>query len=129
MVGHGYQRTTTDYCVYFKRFPSEKFIILLLYVGDMLIVGQDIAQIIKLKEELADSFDMKDLGLANEILGMEITRDRKNRRMWPSQESYVEHILERFNMKEAKLVTTPLGGHFKLSKNSCPSIEEKRRRK
>ena len=30
MVGHGYQRTVADYCVYFKQFPSEKFIILLL---------------------------------------------------------------------------------------------------
>ena len=38
MVGHGYQRTTADYCVYFKRFPGEKLIILLLYVDDMLIV-------------------------------------------------------------------------------------------
>ena len=39
VVGHWYQRTTTNYCVYFKRFPGEKFIILLLYVDDMLIVG------------------------------------------------------------------------------------------
>ena len=34
-----YQRTAVDYCVYFKRFPCEKFFILLLYVDDMLIVG------------------------------------------------------------------------------------------
>ena len=40
MVGHGYQRTTTDYSIYFKQFFGEKFIIL-LYVDDMLIVGQD----------------------------------------------------------------------------------------
>ena len=77
MVGHGYQRTAADYCVYFKRYPGEKFIILLLYVDDMLIVGQDRAQISKLKEELAESFEMKDLGPAKQILGMEITRDRK----------------------------------------------------
>ena len=50
------------------------------------------------------------------MLGMEITRDKKNRRLWLSQESYVEKILKRFNMKEAKPITTPLGGHFKLSK-------------
>ena len=124
MVGHGYQRTAADYCVYFKRYPDEKFIILLLYVDDMLIVGQDRAQISKLKEELAESFEMKDLGRAKQILGMEITRDRKNRRLWLSQERYVERILERFNMKEAKPVTMPLGGHCKLSKSSCPSTEE-----
>ena len=84
MVGYGYQSIAADYCVYFKQFHSEKFIILLLYVDDMLIIGQDIAQIRKLKEELAESFDMKDLGPTKQILGMEITRDWKNRRLWLS---------------------------------------------
>ena len=72
---------------------------------------------------------MKDLSPANQIWGIEITRDKKNKTIWLSQESYVEWILERFNMKEAKPVTTPFGGHFKLSKKSCPSTEEKKRRK
>ena len=94
----------------------------------MLIVGQDRAQISKLKEELAESFEMKDLGPAKQILGVEITRDRKNRRLWLSQERYVERILERFNMKEAKPVTTPLGGHYKLSKSLCPSTEEENKK-
>ena len=52
---------------------------------------------------------------------MEITRDRKSKMLWLSQEKYVKRILERFNMKHAKLFGTPLGGHFKLSKKSCPS--------
>ena len=117
MVGRGYHRTAVDYCVYFKRFPGEKFIILQLYVDDIvLIVGQERAQISKLKEKLDESFDMKDLGLAKQILAMEITRDRKNRRLWLSQERYVERILERFNMKEAKPVNMLLDGHFKLYK-------------
>ena len=77
-------RIATDYCVYFKQFPGEKFIILLLYVDDMLIVGQDRAQIGKLKEELVESFDMKDLSPAKQILGMKITHDIKNRRLWLS---------------------------------------------
>ena len=108
---------------------GEKFIILLLYVDDMLIVGHDRAQICKLKDELARSFDMKVLSQAKQILGMEITLDKKNRRLWLSQESYVERILERFNMKEATLVTTPIGGHFKLNKKSCPSTRGKKEEK
>ena len=55
----------------------DKFIILLLYVDDMLIVGQDVDMIQKLKRELSKTFDMKDLGSAKRILGMEILRDRK----------------------------------------------------
>ena len=71
---------------------------------------------------------MKDLSPTKQILGMEITCDRKNIRLWLSQESYIERILERLNMKEAKPITTPLGGHFKLKQRSCPSIEEKKKK-
>ena len=45
-----------------KRFQDESFVALLLYVDDMLIVGQDATKISHLKKELSKSFDMKDLG-------------------------------------------------------------------
>lgn len=41
MVEHGYNRTASDHCVFVKRFSSNSFLILLLYVDDMLIVGKD----------------------------------------------------------------------------------------
>jgi len=65
---------------------------------------------------------MKDLGEAKKILGMEITRDRGSARLWLSQENYVLKMLERFNMVEVRLVTTPLTGHFKLSLKQCPQL-------
>ena len=64
MVSHEYRRTSADPCVYFRKFDDGNFIILLLYVDDMLIVGQDAMMIAKLKDELSKSFDMKDLGAA-----------------------------------------------------------------
>jgi hypothetical protein len=63
---------------------------------------------------------MKDLGPARQILGMHVLRDRKAKKLWLSQEKYVKRVLERFNMKHTKPVSTPLGGQFKLSKKSCP---------
>uniref|UniRef100_A0A2N9GFS8 Integrase catalytic domain-containing protein n=1 Tax=Fagus sylvatica TaxID=28930 RepID=A0A2N9GFS8_FAGSY len=126
MVGQGYTRTDADHCVYVRQFPNGKFIILLLYVDDMLIVGQDANMVGSLKKELFKSFDMKDLGPARQILGMQILRDRKAKKLWLSQEKYVERVLERFNMKHAKPVSTPLGGHFKLSKKSCPSSNKEK---
>ncbi|GKV04185.1 hypothetical protein SLEP1_g16379 [Rubroshorea leprosula] len=116
MMSHGYQRTNAYPCVYIRLFLDGNFIILLLYVDDMLILGQDVEKICRLKEELSKSFDMKDLGPAKQILGMAITRDRKAGKLWLSQEKYVEQLLERFNMKHAKPVSTPLANHFKLSK-------------
>ena len=51
-----------------------------------------------LKKKLAISFAMKDLGAAKKILGMRITRNRKNRKLALSQGEYIEKVLERFRM-------------------------------
>jgi hypothetical protein len=47
----------------------------------MLVVGTNMKDINVLKKKLANSFAMKDLGAAKKILGMRITRDRKNRKL------------------------------------------------
>lgn len=78
MTAQEYRRTTADQCVYVKKFSDGNFIILLLYVDDMLIVGHDSMKIEKLKKELGKSFAMKDLGPVKQILGMKITRDKQN---------------------------------------------------
>ena len=84
MKAYGYGKTNFDSCVFMKRFSDDDFIILLLYVDDMLIVGHDANKIKSLKNELSKAFAMKDLGSAKQILGMQITRDRKNKKLWLS---------------------------------------------
>ena len=84
MMSQEYKRTFADPCVYVRRFPDDKFIIILLYVDDILIVGQDADMIQKLKRELSKTFDMKDLSNAKRILGMEILQDIKAGKLWLS---------------------------------------------
>ena len=50
----------------------------------MLIMSQDADMIQKLKMELSKTLDMKDLGSAKCILGMEILGDRKAGKLWLS---------------------------------------------
>ena len=126
MVGHEYMRTNANHCVYVRKFPNGKFVILLLYVDDMLIVGQDASVIGNLKKDFFKSFDIKDLGPSRQILDMQILRDRKVKKLWLSQEKYIEWIFERFNMKHAKPVSTPLGSHFKLGKKSSFSSKKEK---
>ncbi|KAH0719092.1 hypothetical protein KY285_015123 [Solanum tuberosum] len=66
---------------------------------------------------------MKDLGLARQILGMQIVRDRDAKKLWLSQEKYIQKVLRRFNMDKAKVVSTPIVMHFKLSTKHCPSSD------
>ena len=112
-----------DYCCYFKRFDNC-YIILLLYVDDMLIAGSSMAEIKQLKKQLSMEFAMKNLGAAKKILGMRIERDRAVGTVKLSQESYIKKVLSRFNMQDAKAVNTPLASHFKLSKEQSPKTVE-----
>lgn len=70
---------------------------------------------------------MKDLGAAKKILGMEIKRDREANRLFLTRKKYLEKVLDRFGMKDAKLVSTPLAARFKLSAAQSPQTEEEER--
>ena len=65
---------------------------------------------------------MKDLGTAKVMLGIEIIRDRKNRKLFISQQQYITEILKRFNMNESRTVSTPME---KSSLSELDAIDEK----
>ena len=92
----------------------------------MLIAGKNKDELSKLKKNLSQTFDMKDLGNAKHILGMRITRDRSNGCIYLSQSEYVCKILNRFNMENAKSLSTALSMHVKLSKDECPKSDHER---
>ena len=70
---------------------------------------------------------MKHLGPANKILGMQIHRDRNNRKIWFSQKNYSKKILRHFSMHDCKLIFTPLLVNFQLSSSMCPNNEAERK--
>ena len=111
----GFKRCETDHCCYVKFFENF-YIILLLYVDYMLITGSSIEEINDLKKQLSKQFAMKNLRAAKKILGIRIIKDRTNGTLKLSQLEYVKKVFNRINMNEAKPVSTPLGSHFKLSK-------------
>ena len=125
MSSHGFTRCQAYHCCYFKKIDNN-FIILLLYVDDMLVAGSNMQEIVNLKLKLSKQFEMKDLGAAKQILGMRIKRDTNSRTLLLSQDKYINKVLSRFNMQNAKVVSTPLGVHFRLSKEQSPKTEEER---
>ncbi|CAA7027631.1 unnamed protein product [Microthlaspi erraticum] len=93
MQSHGYRRSEYDSCVYFKELHRGEYIYLLLYVDDILIASKDKKYVLELKALLSSEFEMKDLGEAKKILGMEITRDRVKGTLTISQERHVDQII------------------------------------
>ncbi|KAG8480232.1 hypothetical protein CXB51_024818 [Gossypium anomalum] len=102
MTSHDFKRSSLDSCVYFKKNSDGSFVYILLYVDDMLIAAKDKREIRKVKAQLSEEFEMKDLGPAKKILGIEILRDRKASKLYRSQKGYIEKVLCRFNMQSAK---------------------------
>ncbi|KAL8149672.1 hypothetical protein AgCh_006620 [Apium graveolens] len=81
---NGNTRSVMDHCCYFKQFDSS-YIILLLYVDDMLIAGSNMREINRLKRQMSEEFEMKDMGAAKQILGMSIIRNRAEGMIGTSQ--------------------------------------------
>lgn len=97
---------------------------LLLYTYDMLMANHSKTKIQIIKDVLNKEFEMKDMGSAKRILGMEIIRNRAKKVLVLSQKSYLENVLHRFNMHKSKNMATPLGHHFQLASSQVPATDE-----
>jgi len=97
-----------------------------LYVDDMLIAAEHKSDVQKLKGLLSAEFEMKDLGPAKKILGMEIYRDRSQKKLFLSQKGYIQKILSRFGMSTAKPIDTPSAANAHLSIAFAPKTAEEK---
>nr|GEW92961.1 hypothetical protein [Tanacetum cinerariifolium] len=95
--------------------------ILILYVDDILLMGNNIPMLKDVKSYLGRSFVMKDLGEAAYILGIKIYRDRSKRLIGLCQKAYIEKILKRFYIENSKCGTIPMQEKLKLSKSQGAS--------
>ena len=84
-------------------------IVIALYVDDLLIAGNCKYSIETIKKEQSRKFEMKDLGAARVMLGIEIERDRTNRKLFVCQSEYTKKVLDRFGMSDSKHAATPMG--------------------
>ena len=93
----GFKENKVDNCVYAK-FRGSKFIFLILYVDDILLASSDKNLLLETKSFLSSKFDMKDLGEADYVLGIEIHQDRSKGILGLSQKANVEKVLKKYNM-------------------------------
>lgn len=119
IISFGFETNTIDNCVYHK-FSGSKLIFLVLYVDDILLATNDIGMLHETKKFLSNNFEMKDLGDASFVLGIQIQRDRSHGILGLSQKSYINKVLKRFGMQDSKPGDTPVAKGDKFSLNQCP---------
>jgi hypothetical protein len=114
-----------DLCVYVKR-SNNSFIILSLYVDDILIAGNNKEMIETTKRWLSLNFEMKNMGEANYVLSVKVIRDRTKKLLGLIQESYIKKILEHYHMQDSKSIDIYIDKSLSLSCDMCPkTLEEK----
>ncbi|KAK8555331.1 hypothetical protein V6N12_009479 [Hibiscus sabdariffa] len=123
----GFIRNEDEPCVY-KKFSGSIVSFLILYVDDILIIGNDIPTLQSVKAWLSSCFSMKDLGEAAYILGVKIYGDRSRRLLGLSQSTYIDKVLKRFNMEASEKGFLPMTQSISLSKEMCPSTSQERER-
>jgi Reverse transcriptase (RNA-dependent DNA polymerase)/gag-polypeptide of LTR copia-type/Integrase core domain/GAG-pre-integrase domain len=103
----GFTTLDADHCVYVRR-RTDSVIIIALYVDDLLIASNNLADLTQFKSDLSSEFKMEDLGEATFILGVKIERDRVARTITIGQSAYVTALLDRHGMTDCKPVTAPM---------------------
>jgi len=114
-----------DRCIYIKA-KGGKLIILILYVDDILLACNDKNMLHETKNFLSSHFDMKDLGEASYVLGIEIHRDRAQGVLGLSQKAYIEKMLKRYNIDKCNTSPVPLQKGDKLNGSQCPKNDFER---
>ncbi|RDX62134.1 hypothetical protein CR513_59566, partial [Mucuna pruriens] len=113
-----FMENTANQCIYLK-ISGRNFIIIVLYVDDILLASSCINLLTKTKLMLSSHFDMKDLSDASIVLSIQIHHDRSRGILGLSQRGYIEKALKRFNTNSCFSCFAPMQKGDKLSKKQC----------
>ena len=118
MRGKNYTESKYEPCVYYNKLLGGEY---------MLIAFKSRSTIDKLKKQLSFKFKMKDLGEVKKVLGIEIERDRISSKVCLTQKSYLQKVLQKFNINgDAKSVSISLTPHFNRRATMSPTIVKER---
>ncbi|KAL5774663.1 hypothetical protein ACOSP7_012220 [Xanthoceras sorbifolium] len=108
----GYQQSKADYSLFTKT-QGTSFTAILIYVDDILLTGNDLHEMERLKRFLLKRFHIKDLENLKYFLGIEFSRSRKG--IFMSQRKYVLDILQDFGLLGACPNNFPMEQNLKLT--------------
>ncbi|KAL0540186.1 hypothetical protein IC582_024419 [Cucumis melo] len=120
---YGFDQNVDEPCVY-KKNNKGKVAFLVLYVDDILLIENDVGYLTDVKAWLVAQFQIKDLGEAQYVLGIQIIRDRKKKMLALSQATYIDKMLVRYLMQNSKKGLLPFRHGVHLSKEQCPKTPQ-----
>ena len=119
----GFQQSNADHTLFFKH-QQGKIVILVVYVDDIVITGNDDEEIRNLKKMLVKSFEVKDLGFLHFFLGIEVAYGAQG--IYLSQRKYVLDLLAETGMLGSKPAATPIEPNLRITANSGEPVDRGR---
>jgi Reverse transcriptase (RNA-dependent DNA polymerase) len=123
MKSLGFLQCEVDQAVFYRR-KGTALVIVLVHVDDCTIVATSKLLIDSFKISIAKHVEITDLGELHWILGIEVRRERENKRIFLSQRAYLDSILRRYGLDELKPVSLPMETSIKLTSAQSPSTTE-----
>nr|KYP42297.1 hypothetical protein KK1_036289 [Cajanus cajan] len=115
LISHGYKQSISDYSLFLKR-NKDSFTALLVYVDDIVLSGNDLAEITSITALLNNAFKIKDLGDLKFFLGFEVARNNLGINL--CQRKYALDILHDTGMLDSKPSSTPIDYGTRLHQQS-----------
>nr|CAN79780.1 hypothetical protein VITISV_041885 [Vitis vinifera] len=106
----------------FVKANGGKLAIVLVYVDDLIITGDDVEEICRTKENLSVRFEMKELGQLKHFLGLEV--DRTHEGIFLCQQKYAKDLLKKFGMLECKSISTPMEPNAKMCEHEGKDLKD-----
>lgn len=119
-----FRRCVSDGCIFVKESPHG-LVIIALYIDDMLIGAASVEEIKFVKQSLARHFNIKDIGPAQFVLGMELQYDRTRGWMSINQSQLIFRLVEKLNQENARDTNVPLLVGEDLSSSAAQGPEAK----
>ncbi len=113
----GLTQSTHEPCLFYKK-EKGKYVILTIYVDDLLLTGTDNESIREIREKLKKTYTVKDLGLIKRFLGMQFIRNEDRGQINVVQTEYITDILRNMRLEDANTKPTPMArfGNFPTTK-------------
>ena len=118
---HGFLGSSFDTALFLRR-SGHGITILLLYVDDMIITGDDMQGIQDLKHFLGCQFEMKDLGPLNYFLSLEVSSSADG--YYLTQAKYTSDLISRASITDSKIVDTSIEYNCRLNSHDGESLSD-----
>ena len=125
VISNGYHQCQADHTLFVKANSGGKIAILIVYVDDIILTGDDLEEIINLKKMLATEFEIKDLETLRYFLGMEVARSKEG--IVISQRKYILDLFSETGLLGCKPADTSIDPNKKSNRSEESSPADKGR--